>query len=81
MILLIYRKKMDDIKNDTWDSCCLRIDKHATKFFIQTGVLVGVIIMSSAMLIISKDCESQRNYASLLTLTLGVFLPAPRMGE
>ena len=74
---------MDEEKKSgiEWHSCCLTIDKGAAKYFIQTGILVGVIIMSGTMLIISDDCNDQRNWSSLLTLALGVFIPAPRMGE
>ena len=65
--------------NEEWKSCCLKMDKNAVKYFIQVGVLISIIVSSASMLVIEPDCNSQRNYAGLLTLSLGIFLPQPKM--
>ena len=62
-----------------WKSCCFRINQPATKYFIQVGILSGLIIFSATMLVVDKHCESQRNYGSLLMVCLGCFLPTPKM--
>ena len=62
-----------------WRSCCLTIDRQAAKYFIQVAILSSLIILSSSMLVIDKECNSNRNWSSLLTLCLGVFLPAPKI--
>ena len=69
----------DESKVEEWQSCCLKADKNALKYFIQVGVLSGLIVFSASMLVIDKDCNSQRNYRSLLMISLGVFLPQPKM--
>ncbi len=69
----------EEKKEDSWRSCCLTIDKGAVKYFIQSSVLVGIIVLSASMLVVSPDCNSQRNWSALLTLCLGVFLPAPKL--
>ena len=66
-------------ENKEWKSCCLSVDKSAVKYFTQVGILSGLIIFSSVMLISDKDCSSQRNYSSLLMVCLGVFLPQPHI--
>jgi hypothetical protein len=67
--------------NEEWKSCCLRVDKNMVKYIIQVGILSGLIIFSSCMLVVDKSCESQRNYSSLLMVSLGVFLPQPKISK
>jgi hypothetical protein len=64
---------------EEWKSCCLKMDKNAVKYFFQVGVLTGLIIFSASMLVIDPDCNSQRNYSSLLMISLGIFLPQPKI--
>jgi hypothetical protein len=66
-------------ENQEWRSCCMRMDKTAVKYFVQVGILSGLICFSGVMLITDKDCNSQRNYSALLMICLGVFLPAPHI--
>jgi len=61
-----------------WKSLCFSINPIAIKFFIQVGILTGLIVLSSVMLIKDTDCNSQRNWSSLLMVCLGVFLPQPK---
>jgi hypothetical protein len=70
-----------DVNNTQWKSCCLVVDKNAMKYFVQIGVLCGLITFSATMLVVEKDCNSQRNYASLLMVCLGCFLPSPKMSS
>lgn len=63
----------------TWKSCCMVIDRGATRYFIQVSILGGMITTSMVMLIYDNDCSSQRWWSGLLTLCLGVFLPAPKL--
>ncbi len=67
--------------NDEWKSLCLRVDKNAMKYFVQVGLLSGLIVFSAAMLVVDKDCNSQRNYSSLLMVCLGCFLPSPKISK
>lgn len=69
----------DENKTEEWRSCCLKVDKNALKYFIQVGILGGLIIFSATMLVIDKDCNSQRNYSGLLMVCLGCFLPSPKL--
>jgi len=62
-----------------WISCCIKMDKSAVKYFTQISVLTGLIVFSATMLVYDTDCNSQRNYASLLMVCLGCFLPQPKM--
>ena len=62
-------------------SCCFKIDHHAARFFSQIFVLIGLIIYSAVMLVVNEDCNSQRNYSSILTLCLGAFLPSPKLSR
>jgi hypothetical protein len=62
-----------------WKSCCFSINASATKYFVQVGVLAGLIIYSAVMMVIMPDCNSQRNYSSLLLFCLGILAPSPKM--
>jgi fluoride ion exporter CrcB/FEX len=76
---MITENKIDIPESNEWKSCCFKIDKQAMKYLIQVGILGGLIIFSSTMLVVDKSCESQRNYGALLMVCLGVFIPAPKM--
>jgi hypothetical protein len=65
--------------NEEWKSCCLKVDKNAVKYFVQVGILSGLVIFSAVMLVVEKDCASQRNYSSLLMISLGTLIPSPKM--
>ena len=62
-----------------WKSCCLSVDKAMVKYIFQVSILTGLIIFSSIMLVNDKDCASQRNWSSLLMVSLGIFLPQPHI--
>ena len=77
-------KSMDEVQEEEkssgeWRSFCFKLNTNATKYFVQVGVLTGLIVFSTIMLVNEPDCQSQRNYSSLLMVCLGVFLPAPKM--
>lgn len=63
----------------TWKSCCITADKGAVKYIIQVIILSSLIASSVIMIIVDKDCNSQRYYAGILMICLGVFLPSPRI--
>ena len=65
--------------NEEWRSCCLKVDKNMVKYITQVGILSSLIIFSACMLVIDKDCASQRNYSSLLMISLGTLIPSPKM--
>lgn len=69
----------DESKVEEWKSCCLKVDKNMVKYVIQVGILSGLIIFSAVMLVVEKDCNSQRNYSSLLMISLGTLIPSPRL--
>ena len=73
------QKEEQKNKNTVWESCCFSINPVAVKYFIQVGILSSLILTSLTMLIYDKSCDSQRWWSGLLTLCLGVFLPAPKM--
>ncbi len=66
-------------KSREWRSCCFSINTSATKYFVQVTVLSSLIVFSAVMLVIVPECESQRNYSSLLLFCLGILTPTPKM--
>ncbi len=66
-------------KQTEWKSCCFKMNPSATKYFIQVGILSGLIVYSATMLVVNPDCNSQRNYGSLLMICLGTFIPSPKI--
>ena len=66
-------------KSTQWKSCCFSINPQATRYFVQVSILVGLIIYSATMLVVIPECNSQRNYSSLLLFCLGILTPSPRM--
>ncbi len=68
-------------ENTEWKSCCLSVDKSMVKYVIQVGILGGLIIFSAVMLVVEKSCESQRNFSSLLMVSLGILIPTPKLDK
>ena len=64
---------------ETWTSCCLKVDRSAVIFFSQLSISIGTISFCLYQLIHLTECEQQQTYSSLLTLVLGVWLPSPKM--
>jgi hypothetical protein len=75
------RNESSDESRNELKSCCFKIDHNAARFFSQIFVLIGLIVYSAVMLVVNEDCNSQRNYSSILTLCLGAFLPSPKISR
>ena len=65
----------------TWRSCCLTVDKRALLYFGQMGVGILIIAFCVAMLIQNQDCDTFARYSPLLTLVVGIMLPAPKLHD
>ena len=61
-----------------WRSCCFSINSAAAKYFVQASILTSLITYSAVMLVVNDDCNSQRNYSSLLMMCLGILIPSPK---
>ena len=62
-----------------WKSCCITTSPQAIKYFVQVSVLISLIAYSMTMIVYDNRCESQRAYGSLLMMSIGVFIPAPKI--
>lgn len=63
-----------------WRSCCgLRLDKRLVLFLSQFSIAIIIIAFSLYRLHLDDSCESQQIYIGLITLIVGVFLPAPKV--
>ena len=65
----------------TWRSCCLTVDKRALLYFGQMGVGILIIAFCISMLIMDDSCDSFARYSPLLTLVVGIMLPAPKLHD
>lgn len=73
--LNLQAKKYDD----HWDSCCMRIDRRATRYFSQLAIALVVMVFCIIMLVRHDDCPSQQLYSGLLTTVIGIMLPSPSL--
>ena len=73
------RKKIENEQlRQEWTFCCSKSNKEFVKYITQIGFGASVMIFS--MVQISRaDVESKEIYFSLLSGTLGLFLPHPSM--
>ena len=62
-----------------WRSCCLTVDKRALLYFGQMGVGILIISFCIAMLIMDDSFDSFARYSPLLTLVVGIMLPASKL--
>lgn len=66
-------------QSNTWRSCCLIVDKDMVRFFSQLTFIALVIIVCVYKLIRDLSCTAQIGYSNMLSLTLGVLIPSPRI--
>lgn len=64
-----------------WKSCCFQADKRIVLFLSQFSIGLMVICFSLYQLNKDNTCEHQQVYVGLLTMMVGVFLPAPRINK
>ena len=70
-------------RSNLWQSCCgCMIDRRATVFFSQLSIVM-VLVAFCCYMLVQRDieCHEQNTYISLLTMVVGLFLPAPRIGK
>ena len=67
----------DQKDDDTWDSCCLRVDRRAVMYFGQLSVILISMLFSMYQLIKISECSGQQAYLGLLTMLIGILAPTP----
>ena len=69
----------NNLERYTWKSGCFQADKRVVIFFSQFTICLMVISFSLYQLNKNNGCEHQQIYIGLLTMMVGIFLPAPRI--
>lgn len=62
-----------------WTICCSHTNKHALKYLIQVTMGSCVMIFCMIMIVLDEEAEDKSIYYSLLSGTLGYFLPHPSL--
>jgi hypothetical protein len=74
------RLKIENDKlRDEWVSCCSKTDKNYLKYIIQISMGSSVMIFCMAQII--RGADSPEIYFSLLSGTLGLYLPHPQVKD
>ena len=68
-------------RDNTYNSCCLRVHKRALNFFTQASFSASIVIFCITMLVSNQDCGTFSRYSPLLTLVIGVWLPSPQLKQ
>ena len=67
----------EPVRDDAvWQSCCFRCNPHAAQFIIQVVFSLAAFGLAAGMLA-SHDTQNQSLWVGILTLLLGVWVPAP----
>jgi hypothetical protein len=69
----------EDEKEGVWESCCFKMNVHATLYFTQLAVMLIGISFSIYQITKLSRCEDQTPYFGLLTSLIGIFLPSPKL--
>ena len=64
---------------NTWQSCCITLDKRATVFFSTLTISFMIIIFCIYQLTRGLSCEESNSYMSLLTFVVGVWVRQPEL--
>lgn len=74
------RLKIENEKyKDEWSGCCSKTNKHFLKYLTQ--ILMGSSVMIFCMVQIAIGAENPEIYFSMLSGTLGLFLPHPQIKD
>ena len=77
---LEHKIELEDKKyNDHWQSCCMTIDRRATRYFSQLSIAILIITFCIVQLIRNESCEGQALYSGLLMTVIGIMLPSPSL--
>jgi len=72
------RKGLDN--ENKWTSCCITMDKRAVLFFSQLSISVSIMGLCIYQLITHyDDCDNNQLYSGILTMLIGIHLPAPKL--
>jgi hypothetical protein len=72
--------ELEDKKyDDHWQSCCMTIDRRATRYFSQLAIAMLIMVFCIVMLIRNDDCPSQQLYSGILMTIIGIMLPSPSL--
>jgi cytochrome b561 len=66
-------------KEESWESCCFKLNVHAVLYFTQIIVMLIGIVFSIYQITKLARCEDQTPYFGLLTSLIGIFLPSPKL--
>jgi hypothetical protein len=74
------KKRIENKKlEDEWAGCCQKTNKHYLKFVSQ--IAMGSSVMIFSMVQIARGSDNAEIYFSLLSGTLGLFLPHPQIND
>lgn len=73
------REQKESLERYIWKSGCFQADKRVVIFFSQFTICLMVISFSLYQLNKNMSCDHQQIYIGLLTMMVGIFLPAPRI--
>jgi hypothetical protein len=62
---------------EQWVGCCSKTNKHFLKYIVQ--ITMGAIVMVFSMAQVFLGAENPEIYFSLLSGTLGMFMPNPQI--
>lgn len=72
------RRRISNRKyEDEWEGCCSRTNRHYLKYMTQ--IAMGACVMVFSMAQIAREAPNREIYFSMLTGTLGLFLPHPQI--
>ena len=64
-------------QQNTWNSCCLTLDRRATVFFSTLTISLIIIAFCITKLVMARSCEEANTWISLLTFILGIWVIQP----
>lgn len=66
--------------NNKWDCCCVALDKNCIVYFTQMFILLIVICVSLYKLV-DGDPISRDLFISLLSSSIGIIIPNPKLSK
>ena len=65
--------------DNTYQSCCLSLDRRGLIFFTQLFFSATVLIFCIVQLSMNPDCSTYAKYSSIMMFLVGIYIPNPNM--
>lgn len=70
-------ERQSEIDQNTWQSCCFRLDKRAVQYFTRVSVCIATMVFCGVKM--ATEPELSPVYSGMFSFSLGILFPSPKI--